>query len=121
MHFEYRMNMSRDKSERISAVDAQNAWLWCTLPGAGEHAAAGVEVLHHAPSRAFSFTEDCFGREQEMILLVTGLTRNDCDGVHPVSGLHGIPGVRRLLLPEDTDEPQRQAEELLRSEQKERL
>ncbi|MFR3321607.1 MAG: hypothetical protein ACLTSZ_11330 [Lachnospiraceae bacterium] len=72
---EYEQGM---KSERISDVDAQNAWAACTLPGAGEHAAAVCGgAASRAPSRAFSFTEDCFGREQEMILLVTGLTRND--------------------------------------------
>lgn len=71
---EYEQGM---KSERISAVDAQNAWLRAHFQELVNTRQQCVEVLHHALSRAFSFTEDCFGREQEMILLVTGLTRND--------------------------------------------
>ena len=115
---EYEQGM---KSERISAVDAQNAWLRVHFQELVSTRQQCVEVLHHALSRAFSFTEDCFGREQEMILLVTGLTRNDrAMEFIRLCGCTEYLEFAGVLLPEDTDELQRQAEALLRSEQKER-
>ena len=115
---EYEQGM---KSERISAVDAQNAWLRAHFQELVNTRQQCVEVLHHALSRAFSFTEDCFGREQEMILLVTGLTRNDrAMEFIRLCGCTEYLEFAGVLLPEDTDELQRQAEALLRSEQKER-
>ncbi len=115
---EYEQGM---KSERISAVDAQNAWLRAHFQELVNTRQQCVEVMHHALSRAFSFTEDCFGREQEMILLVTGLTRNGrAMEFIRLCGCTEYLEFAGVLLPEDTDELQRQAEALLRSEQKER-
>ena len=102
-------------------MDAQNAWLRAHFQELVNTRQQCVEVLHHALSRAFSFTEDCFGREQEMILLVTGPTRNDrAMEFIRLCGCTEYLEFAGVMLPEDTDELQRQAEALLRSEQKER-
>ena len=111
------------KSERISDVDAQKRRMAaCTLPGAGEHAAAvcGGAASCTVP-RIFLYRGLALDGEQEMILLVTGLTRNDrAMEFIRLCGCNGLE-FAGVLLPEDTDELQRQAEALLRSEQKERL
>ena len=80
-----------------------------------------METLHDALSCAFSFVEDCFGREQEMILLVTGLTRNDrAMEFIRLCGCTEYLDCAGVLLAEDTNHLQKQAEMLLRAERKER-
>ena len=89
---EYEQGM---KSERISAVDAQNAWLR-TLSGAAEHGgrqcggAASCTVPRIFLYRGLLWTgagnDPARNRTDE---------KRPCDGVYPAVRLYGIPGVRR--------------------------
>ena len=110
------------REERISARDAQHAWLRAHFQELVSTRQQCVETLHHALSCAFSFVEDCFGREQEMILLVTGLTRNDrVIAFIRLCGCTEYLDCASVLLAEDTSHLQKQAEALLQAEQKERI
>lgn len=102
------------RSERLHTREAQETWLRAHFFGevAARHQKA--EALRHALSRVFAFVEDCFGREQEMILLVTGLTRNEraMDFIR-LCGCPEYLDCAGVLLPEDTDHLQKQARQLL--------
>lgn len=67
-------------------------------------------------SRAFGFAADCFGEEQELLLLVTGLTRSS--RARAFIRMHGCPEYLRYaeaLLTEETEELRQECRRLLES------
>lgn len=75
-----------------------------------------IADIHASLERAFTFVNDCFGAEQEMILFVSGLTRNQ--HVIRFIGEHGCDSYfmhSRLLMEQIPDEElQRTCAELLK-------
>ena len=108
------------KAQRVSTREAQEAVLRACFQEQVRQRRVKVEQLQEQLSRAFAFVSDCFGREQEMILLVTGLTRNDraMDFIR-LCGCPEYLDCAGVLLPEDTEDLQEQARQLLKKEAKE--
>lgn len=109
------------KARRVSAREAQDAVLRARFQEQVRQRRAQTELLQEQLSLAFAFVSDCFGREQEMILLVTGLTRNDraMDFIR-LCGCPEYLDCAGVLLAEDTDRLQERARQLLKQEAKER-
>lgn len=101
-------------AERIRTREAQEERLKTRFSEQVEARHQKAEQLHQRLTRAFSFVTDCFGRDQEMILLVTGLTRS-AQAMHFIR-LCGCPEYLEcasILLPDDTKQLQEQAKRLL--------
>ncbi len=92
------------KEQHLAGMEERVVWIRERFRADAREQENLTDAIHVQLSRAFRFASDCFGTEQELLLLVTGLTRNrNAAEFIAMNGCDEYLRYSELLLAEDLE------------------